>query len=53
MEHEQFNELIVEKDAALKITSTCFVNMKKKVATVETEEGLPPKSDAKLLSYAR
>lgn len=50
MKNELFKKLILEMDATMKAVSTCLVDMEKKVAFPETENELPAKSLAKLLS---
>lgn len=39
-ENEQFEKLILEKNAPMKVTSTCLVDMEKNKVTMETEKGL-------------
>lgn len=52
MESEQLEKLILEKDVTMKAMSTCLVDMKENVASVETEIELRAKSNPRPLSSA-
>lgn len=40
IENKQFQKLILKKDVVMTYIPTCLLNMKKKVATIETEKRL-------------
>lgn len=53
MAKKQFKKFILEKDAKMKDTTTCNLNMEKNVAAFETEKKLLKNPIAKQLGYAR
>lgn len=52
MGNQQFEKTVLEKHAKMKATSTCFVDMETKVATMGTEKGLLVKCNTELLTSA-
>lgn len=48
MERKKLKKLIVEKNATMKATSTCLLNMEKKVATTAAEKHFLSKRNAAL-----
>lgn len=53
VENGQLIKVILYDGAASKAMSTCFLDMEKKVADLETEKGLWTKSNCELLASAR
>lgn len=52
LENERIMKLILELDAVMKGMSTCFVDMKKNLATVKTENWFLVNFNAELLSLS-